>query len=356
MYQPTLNHTYCPGAAHARALLDDGHAVHRMAWWEWNQTGNPAHPHVIVCVHGLTRQGRDFDALARHLSHQARVICPDVVGRGHSDWLADPTSYGIPQYVQDMLALLHALHRDTPIGALDWVGTSMGGLIGMALASLPVSPLCAASTASAATAPVPSGPPVPVRRMVINDIGPQIEWTGWQRIAQHVGQDSGRCFESVQQAAQALRITGSGFGPVTDAQWLELSAHMLRPQTAETPDASAAATLSADSTARGIRWCLHYDPRIAQPFCAVTQDGLAETARTMWQAYDRISARTLLLRGELSDILPEATAHAMTERGPRAQRLDIAAVGHAPMLVDDAQITSLHHFLLDDDHVPHHTT
>ena len=120
-----------------------------MAYWEWNATGDPQHPHVIVCVHGLTRQGRDFDVLAQRLSHQARVVCPDVAGRGHSDWLADPMAYQVPQYAADMLALLAQLHQEAPIATLDWVGTSMGGLIGMAIAGQPGLPL-----------------PAPVRRLV----------------------------------------------------------------------------------------------------------------------------------------------------------------------------------------------
>lgn len=112
-----------------------------MAWWEWNATGNPQHPHVVVCAHGLSRQGRDFDTLARALCHRVRVVCPDVVGRGHSDWLADPIGYHVGQYAADMLALLQHLHQQSPLDTLDWVGTSMGGLIGMALCGQPGLPL-----------------------------------------------------------------------------------------------------------------------------------------------------------------------------------------------------------------------
>ncbi|KAI5933765.1 Serine hydrolase-like protein [Manis javanica] len=112
-------------------------ASHRMAYWEWNRTGDPNHPHVVVCVHGLSRQGRDFDVLAERLSERARVICPDVVGRGESDWLQDPAAYQVPLYAADMLALLASVHAQAPVEQLDWVGTSMGGLIGMALAGQP---------------------------------------------------------------------------------------------------------------------------------------------------------------------------------------------------------------------------
>ena len=168
MIEPTLNYVLCPGPAASPETPDRAPAPaqqHRMAYWEWNATGNPAHPHVIVCVHGLSRQGRDFDTLARVLSQHARVICPDVVGRGRSDWLADPMGYQIPQYAADMLALLAQLHQQAPITTLDWVGTSMGGLIGMGITGQPGLPL-----------------PMPVRRLVLNDVGPVIQWQALQRI------------------------------------------------------------------------------------------------------------------------------------------------------------------------------
>ncbi|WP_236748621.1 alpha/beta fold hydrolase [Acidovorax carolinensis] len=162
-----------------------------MAYWEWNGTGNPAHPHVVVCVHGLTRQGRDFDTLARALSRHARVICPDVVGRGQSDWLADPAGYQIPQYVADMLALLGQLQQQAPVQTLDWVGTSMGGLIGMALCGQPGLGVPDEPSASAETSVTAVGSlwplAVPVRRLVLNDVGPAIEWLALQRIGQYLG-------------------------------------------------------------------------------------------------------------------------------------------------------------------------
>src|SRR5690606_4305978 len=130
----------CPGAAAApqgagaSLLLDPSDTgMHRMAYWEWNATGNPQHPHAVICVHGLSRQSRDFDVLARALSRHMRVICPEVVGRGHSDWLADPMEYSLPRYASDMLALVAQLQASSPLTTLDWVGTSMGGLIGMLL-------------------------------------------------------------------------------------------------------------------------------------------------------------------------------------------------------------------------------
>ena len=170
MIESRLNYVMCPGAARAVPGGEDGVTQHRVGYWEWNQTGQVDHPHVIVCVHGLTRQGRDFDVLAQALSHHARVICPDIAGRGQSDWLADPMAYGVPQYAFDMLVLLTQVHAQYPIAQLDWVGTSMGGLIGMAVAGTPDLAL-----------------PVPIRRLLLNDVGPRLEWSALQRIGTYVG-------------------------------------------------------------------------------------------------------------------------------------------------------------------------
>ena len=236
MIEPRLNYVSCPGLAAASTAANFGDSsnpepapAHRMAYWEWNATGNPAHPHVVLCVHGLTRQGRDFDTLARALSRHARVICPDVVGRGHSDWLDDPAGYQIPVYAGDMLALLAHLHQQAPLQTLDWVGTSMGGLIGMAVCGHPGLPL-----------------PVPVRRLVLNDVGPVLEWDALERIGQYLGAPVR--FASVEEGAAALWNTSSSFGPHTPEQWLELSRPMLR-----RPEGSN-------------DWGMHYDPAIAGPF------------------------------------------------------------------------------------------
>lgn len=279
-----------------------------MAYWEWNATGNPAHPHVIVCVHGLSRQGRDFDVLARELSQHARVVCPDVVGRGQSDWLADPMGYQIPQYGADMVALLAQLNQQAPIATLDWVGTSMGGLIGMGITGQPDLLL-----------------PAPVRRLVLNDVGPVIQWQALQRIGQYLGFLAK--FESLQQAADAMWAISTSFGPHTPAQWLELSRAMVRPL----PEGGVT---------------LHYDPAIAVPFRTVTQETAAAGEAFLWQLYDQIKARTLLLRGAQSDLLSHETAQAMGQRGPRAQLVEFAGVGHAPTLVAPDQVAAVRDFLL----------
>ena len=314
MNEPRLKNVFCPGVpaasstTPAAAPATDAIPGHRMAYWEWNATGNPQHPHVVLCVHGLTRQGRDFDTLARELSRHARVICPDVAGRGHSDWLADPQAYQVPYYAADMLALLADVHASGPIETLDWVGTSMGGLIGMALVGQPDLPL-----------------PAPVRRLVLNDVGPTLEWSALERIGQYLGQPLR--FDTVQQAADVLWMVSSSFGPHTPEQWLELS----RPMVRALPDGG---------------FTLHYDPAIAEAFKSMTQEGALAGQEQLWALYDQITARTLVLRGAESDLLTVATAQAMAERGPRAQVVEIAGVGHAPTLMAPDQLALVTDFLL----------
>ena len=269
--------------------------LHRMAYWEWGAADNPR---VLVCVHGLSRQGRDFDTLARRLSDRYRVICPDVVGRGESDWLGDPRNYSLPQYVSDMVTLLARLD----VGQVDWVGTSMGGLIGLALAAMPASP---------------------VARLVLNDVGPGIEFEALVRIAGYLGRAP--LFESCQQGADYLRSISAGFGPHTDEQWLVLSRPMFK--------------------ADGDRCRLHYDPRIAQGLAGLTPELAKAGEAQLWAAYDAIRCPTLLLRGAESDLLSRETAQAMGLRGPRAQLHEFAGVGHAPMLVQPEQIAVVERFL-----------
>ncbi len=280
-----------------------------MAWWSW---GQPDAAHVVVCVHGLTRQGRDFDRLAQALVErcggQIHVVCPDVAGRGQSDWLPQPALYQIPQYAADMLALLAQLHSRCAIERLDWVGTSMGGLIGMALAGQPGLPL-----------------PTPLRRLVLNDVGPSIAWPSVQRMQQYVGR-YGR-FADLNEAAAELRRLSLGFGPVPPELWLEMSAHMVRP-------------------CPGGELTLHYDPAIGEPVRALTPQAAEAAEAVVWGLYDQIRAQVLLIRGQDSDLLTEATAQAMTARGPQAQLVQWPGVGHAPTLTDPAHTAVVADFLL----------
>jgi pimeloyl-ACP methyl ester carboxylesterase len=281
-----------------------------MAYWQW---GRPDSAHVIVCVHGLSRQGRDFDVLARALSEQAdvRVVCPDVVGRGESDWLKDPMGYQLRTYAGDMLAMLGQLHAQAPVVSLDWVGTSMGGLIGVAVCGTPGLPL-----------------PAPVRRLVLNDVGPAIQWQAIVRIGTYLGQ-AGH-FGSVQEAADAMWAISQSFGPHTPEQWLALSRPMLR-RVSEAADA---------------QWRLHYDPAIAVPFRQETEESARQGEAMLWQLYDNIKAETLVIRGRQSDLLSPQTAQAMTQRGPRARVVEFEGVGHAPTLIAADQLAAVTGFLL----------
>ncbi len=297
MSEPSLKYVTCP----------DANGNHRMAYWEW---GDPRAAHVVLCVHGLSRQGRDFDVLAQALclraGHPVRVVCPDVVGRGKSDWLKDPMGYQIPQYAADMLALIAQLAP----GRLDWVGTSMGGLIGMAVCGQPDLPI-----------------KPPVSRLVLNDVGPVLQWEALQRIGTYLGK-SGR-FTTVEEAARAMWAISSGFGPHTTEQWLALSTPMLKP--------------AADGQGG---WVLHYDPAIAVPFGTATPESTQQGEAVLWQLYDNIKAKTLLLRGALSDLLSANTAQDMTQRGPKARLVEFEGVGHAPTLIADDQVDAVAQFLL----------
>lgn len=308
MTEPTLNYVSCPDP-----VLPGGPAEpagqHRMAWWQW---GDASASHVVVCVHGISRQGRDFDVLAGALVARAggrlRVVCPDVVGRGRSDWLRNPLGYQVGTYGADHLHLLAALHAQAPIAALDWVGTSMGGLIGLFIAGQPALPA-----------------PVPVRRLVLNDVGPVIQWEALQRIRQYIG-NTGR-FDTVEQAAQSLWQLSTSFGPHTAEQWLALSRPMLKPL----PQGG---------------FTLHYDPAIAVPLAAVTQEMASQGEALLWQLYEQVRADTLLLRGRQSDLLSMPTAQRMTQTGPKARLVEFDGVGHAPTLLADDQVAAVCDFLL----------
>ena len=322
MLEPSLNFTACPDAS----------GGHRMAYWQW---GDPQAGHVVVCAHGLSRQGRDFDVLAQALcaraekaGHPLRVVCPDVVGRGQSDWLKDPMGYQIPNYAADMLVMLAELKP----ARLDWVGTSMGGLIGMVVCAQLA--LAATSRASSVAGAEASGVPVPalVRRLVLNDVGPTIQWEAIQRIGLYLG--NAPRFASLEQAAQAMWIISTGFGPHTSAQWLELSRHMVKPAGVGGVDAQGGVAL-------------HYDPAIAVPFRTVTQEAAAQGEAGLWALYDAITAETLLTRGALSDLLSSPSARAMTQRGPRARLVEFAGVGHAPTFIAQDQVSTVTDFLLD---------
>lgn len=267
---------------------------HRIAYTQW---GEPDNPKVLVCVHGLTRNARDFDFLAQSLASDYRVLCPDIAGRGRSDWLSNKADYNYPQYLQDMVALI-ARSGATQV---DWVGTSMGGLIGMLLAAQPNTP---------------------IRRLVINDVGPFIPRAALERIASYVG--SSPHFASLAEMEAYIRRIAAPFGPLSDTQWHHLTEH------------------GARQTEQG-DYIFRYDPGIAEPFQA-----LAGTDVDLWSYWDQVQCPTLLLRGQESDILRAEDARKMTQRGPRPELLEFAGIGHAPTLLDETQIKPVRDWLLQN--------
>ncbi|HKQ28804.1 MAG TPA: alpha/beta hydrolase [Burkholderiales bacterium] len=281
-----------PGPRRRSVQCASPRGLHRVAYLEW---GHPGNRDVALCVHGLTRTARDFDDLARALCGQWRVVCPDVAGRGDSDRLPDPMLYGLPQYVADMVTLIARLDVET----VSWVGTSMGGLIGMALAAQSASP---------------------VRRLVLNDVGAVITHASLERIAAYVGKAP--AFASVEEGERYLRDIAAPFGAHSDAQWRHLTETWLR----KNPDGT---------------WRPSYDPRIGAPGLVPEKD------LELWGLYDAVRCPTLLLRGESSDLLTRDTAGEMTRRGPKAKLVEIRGVGHAPTLMHADQISIVREFLLE---------
>jgi pimeloyl-ACP methyl ester carboxylesterase len=268
-----------------------------MAYKEW---GDPRNPDVLVCVHGVTRVSDDFDALAETLSKRYRVVCPDIVGRGRSGWLADARHYIPPQYVSDMVTLLAKVDAKT----VHWVGTSLGGMIGMVLASMKNTP---------------------ISRLVLNDIGPELEHDAVMRIREYIGKDVR--FPTREEAVAYMKSILASFGSHTAAEWDKLAGDALRQD--------------KDGT-----WIRHYDLRLAQPFLAMTPESVDQSTALLWAAYDAISCPTLLIRGAESDLLSKEVATEMTRRGPKAKLVEIADAGHAPSLMHDDQIAIVKEFLL----------
>ena len=271
--------------------------LHTMAYKEW---GDPHNPKALVSVHGVTRVADDFDNLARALCDEYRVVCPYVAGRGRSDRLRDPNHYQLPQYVSDMVTLLARLDA----GTVDWFGTSMGGLIGIGLASLPGNP---------------------VRKLILNDIGPALNPAALARIGDYIGQEVR--FAGFEQAVDYIREISLPFGPHSDAEWRKLAADVLRQD-------------------KDGQWTRNYDLGLALPFKMVTPEGARQAEAALWAAYDAIKCPTLLVRGAQSDLLTAEVARQMTERGPHAQLAEIAGVGHAPTFMHDDQIALARRFLL----------
>ncbi|MFN8696699.1 MAG: alpha/beta fold hydrolase [Burkholderiales bacterium] len=264
--------------------------AHRAHVTEW---GDPANEDVLICVHGLTRCGRDFDFLAQALSDRYRVLCPDVVGRGESDWLQRKSDYSYPQYVADMVRVV----ARSGARQVHWVGTSMGGIIGMILAA---------------------EPNTPITRLVLNDVGPLIPKASIERIAMYVGVSP--LFRTIDEVVQAVKLV-SPFGPLTDAQWHQLTLPLVR----KTPSGM---------------WQFRYDPAIGDSF---REAPIADVDLSMF--WDAVRCPVLVTRGEQSDLLLPETFAEMCAR-PNVQGFTYAATGHAPMFQTEETVAPIRAFLL----------
>ena len=268
----------------------DPHGWHFMRHVEW---GDSTNKRVLICVHGLTRNARDFDFVAQKLADAYRVVCPDIVGRGRSDWLRDPADYNYPVYCGDLATLIASLNVET----VDWLGTSMGGILGMMLASLPGSPL---------------------RKLVVNDVGSLIPRAALERIGKYVGAEPS--YESFDALEAAMRSV-SPFGELSEEQWRHLAIHVAR------------------QDAKG-RWIFRYDPGIGKNFHAAPPRDV--DLRAVWNG---VHGPVLVIRGEQSDLLLAETLEEMRRR-PHTETFTVACTGHAPMLMDDLQAGVIRRFLL----------
>ncbi|MCI0667258.1 MAG: alpha/beta hydrolase [Methylococcaceae bacterium] len=274
-----------PDAMVSRSVSSLGpHGFHRIHYTEW---GGPGNPEVIVCVHGLTRNCRDFDDLAAALSKTHRVVCPDMPGRGRSEWLPFKEDYNTATYMADIAVLVGRLN----VEEIGWVGTSMGGLIGMLLAAKPGSP---------------------IKRMLLNDIGPDISQDAQERIVQYLGGNP--VFQNVASAERYFRTIHAPFGPLSGAQWKRLTLNSIKP--------------CADGG-----YVLHYDPGIAEPFKTSRK-----SAGSLWEVWDDIGCPVQIFRGSESDLLSAQTAAAMLKRGPASRLTEFPGIGHAPSLMAEEQI------------------
>ncbi|HVN35009.1 MAG TPA: alpha/beta hydrolase [Casimicrobiaceae bacterium] len=266
------------------------HGFHEVVYFEW---GDAAASRVVLCVHGVGRNARDFDVLGEALAPTHRVLAVDMPGRGESDWLANPNDYVFPTYLTALTALVARSGAET----VDWVGTSMGGLLGIVMAAQPKSP---------------------VRKLVVNDVGPTIEPAAIERIRSYFGTDP--TFATYAEIEQYVRAISAPFGALSDPQW----EHMTRTNVRQRADG---------------RWGIAYDPGIAVPFRS------SAAPPDLWPAWDAIRQPTLLLRGAKSDLLSAATAAEMVRRGPKPALIEFGDVGHAPMLLSAEQIDPVARFL-----------
>jgi len=268
----------------------DSTGFHRLAYYEWGESSND---NIVICAHGLTRNGRDFDYLASALQKDYRVICPDFPGRGQSDWLDDKNNYDYPYYLQAFTALIARLNCQE----INWVGTSMGGLTGMLIASLPGNP---------------------VIKLVLNDIGPEVPASALASLAEYVGKQPE--FESLDSLKQQLKTIHAGFGQLSEEQWQHLAQHSHR-------------TLDNGHIK------LSYDPDIAKSFKRLAGEDI-----NLWPVWNAVHCPILILRGAESPLLTKPTALKMAERN-QTTLIEIPGTAHAPALMAEEQIAIVENWL-----------
>jgi cobalt-zinc-cadmium efflux system protein len=273
LHDPNLHYVQCISPA----------GLHRMAYTTW---GDPTNPRVLLCVHGLTRRGSDFNVLAKEMSDRYFVVCPDVVGRGNSDYLKNPMLYGVPQYVSDMVTLIAHLKPKH----LDWFGTSMGGLIGMVLASLEHQP---------------------IERMLLNDIGPRVDPAFFMRLMQYLGKPV--TFDTQEHALEYANQLTTTFGRHTPEQLRALNLPQI--------------------VFKNGAWCMHYDPQINAPILATNPAMALAGEAALWKSFDQIQIPMLIVRGEESDLLTPATVTEMCARNLHAKSIVVPEAGHAPAFI-----------------------
>ncbi len=281
-------------------LSEEG--FHRIAYSEWGNSGeNNKYP--LICVHGLTRNRRDFDGLARYLSERKwQIFCPDVVGRGDSDWLKNSLHYTFEQYLSDANAMIDK----TQASAIDWLGTSMGGIIGMILAALPNTP---------------------IHRLILNDVGPQVQLNGLTRLALYASQHP--YFKNMQEAKEYHQRIFSDLGTLSAADWQQItenSVYEVQPGVLTLKFDPGIKTTSLKSK---IAW-----KSLLHPHKAL--EGVLFDIE-LWDIWQAIKCPVLVIHGKNSDILSTDTVRRMQATHAKVDVVEIADAGHAPALLDAGQ-------------------
>jgi len=263
---------------------------HRLYYREW---GNPDSEHTIICVHGVTRISQDFNALAKTLSKKYRVICPDVVGRGFSDWLGNKQNYNFLQYCADMNALIAHLK----INKVHWIGTSMGGIIGIILSALQNTP---------------------IQSLILNDVGPDLKRVELQRLGKYIGRAP--VFETKDELFEYYKEIYQSFGELNTKEWEKMAEY------------------SSFRESSGYR--MHYDPKIGDAFRA----SYSFFNFDLWKYWDEIECPSLLIRGKESTFFPLKTAEKMISRGADISFIEVEDIGHAPTLRTPYEIKHIQDF------------